>query len=182
MPRKKTFHVLRESRKVGAYDDIPMLPDDIQVQLHLSRNDRPQPFYMVSEKDTLLLLMSGAGAVEFKGTSVDRFALAPGDCVYVPAGAPHRILPAEESVMLRYKPQHPGLEAVAWFCAGCGIELYREVWDAASELSLERYLAVGARFNGEAPLRTCRACGAVHPTIDLTPFRWAEAAREIRAG
>ena len=35
MPRKKTFQVLREAAKVGAYDEMPMLPEDIQVQVHL---------------------------------------------------------------------------------------------------------------------------------------------------
>jgi hypothetical protein len=116
--------VLREAAKVGAYDDMPMLPEDIQVQVHLSRNDRPQPFHQICAKDTLLFLLSGGGAVELKGTPVGRFAMKPGDCVYVPAGAPHRIVPDEESVILRYKSQPAGLEGLAWFCAGCGTELH----------------------------------------------------------
>mgnify|MGYP001549739477 CR=1 FL=1 len=57
MPRKKTFQVLREAAKVGAYDDMPMLPEDIQVQVHLSRNDKPQPFHQICDKDTQLFLM-----------------------------------------------------------------------------------------------------------------------------
>ena len=35
--RKKTFQVWREAVKVGAYDEMPMLPDDKQVQVHLSK-------------------------------------------------------------------------------------------------------------------------------------------------
>jgi mannose-6-phosphate isomerase-like protein (cupin superfamily) len=182
MPRKKTFQVLREGRKVGAYDDMPMLPDDIQVQLHLSRNDRPQPFHLICERDTLLLVMSGAATVEFKGTSVDRFALKPGDCVYVPSGTPHRIVPSEESIMLRYKAQQPGLEGMAWFCEACDAELHREVWDTATALSQDMFSSLGARFAADPALRTCKSCGAVHPAPDLGTFRWAEAAKEIRAG
>ena len=58
--RKKTFQTLREAAKLGAYAEKPMLPDDKQVQVHLSRNDRPQPFYLICGKDSLLALMSGA--------------------------------------------------------------------------------------------------------------------------
>ena len=182
MPRKKTFQVLREAKKLGAYSEMPMLPEDIQVQLHLSRNDRSQPFHSIFGDDTLLLAMSGAAEVEFRAVSVERFSLKPGDCVYVPAGTPHRIVPAHESVMLRYVPQPPGLEAMAWFCEGCGTELHREVWDAAASLSQDMYPAVGARFAADLAARTCKSCGAVHPAPDLVPFRWAEAAQEIRAG
>ena len=110
--RKKTFQALREGAKVGPYDEMPMLPDDKQVQVHLSKNDRPQPFYLICGKDTLLSLVSGAATVEFKGTAVDHFALTPGSFVYVPAGAPHRIVPAETSVMMRYKQMDAGLEGV----------------------------------------------------------------------
>ena len=181
MARKKTFHIFREAKKRGAYDDMPMLPDDNQVQLHLSRNDRPQPFFLVCEKDTLLLLMSGGGAVEFKETSVARFPLKPGDCVYVPAGAPHRIVPEGESVMLRFKAREPGLEAMAWYCAPCGAELHRDLWDTAEHASQDRFAAAAGRFSADERLRRCAACGAVHPPLDLAAFRWTEAAVEARA-
>ena len=52
--RKKTFQVWREAAKVGAYAEMPMLPDDKQVQVHLSKNDRPQPFYLICGKDCCL--------------------------------------------------------------------------------------------------------------------------------
>jgi len=181
MPRKKTFQVMREGRKVGAYDDMPMLPDDFQIQIHLSRNDRPQPFHLICEKDTLLLMMSGAGAVEFKGAPIERFPLKPGDCIYVPAGAPHRIVPAEESMMLRYKPRPAGLEGMAWYCGSCRAEIYREVWDTAAAQSQDMYQQVSSRFAADISLRTCRDCGTIHPAPDVTGFRWVEAAREIRA-
>ena len=148
--RKKTFQVWREAGKLGAYSEMPMLPDDKQVQVHLSKNDRPQPFYLICGKDTLLALMSGTATVEFKGTAIDHFAMEPGSFVYVPAGAPHRIVPAEASIMLRYKQMHAGLEGVAWYCAECDAEIYREVWDTATTLSQAKYEEISSHFAAEA--------------------------------
>ncbi len=182
MPRKKTFQTFREAKKLGPYAELPLLPEDIQVQLFLSRNDRPQPFYTVCEKDSLLLLMSGTGAVRFQGTSVDRFGLRPGDCVYVPAGAPHRFETEVETVVLRFKSDEPGLEAASWYCESCDAELYRETWDAAGAVAQERYQAASTAFNADATLRTCAKCGTVHPATDLAPYRWDEVAAQVRAG
>jgi mannose-6-phosphate isomerase-like protein (cupin superfamily) len=179
--RKKTFQVWREAAKVGAYDEMPMLPDDKQVQVHLSNNDRPQPFHLICGKDTLLSLVSGAALVEFKGTAIDHFALTPGSFVYVPAGAPHRIVPTETSIMLRYKQMHAGLEGVAWYCDRCDAEIHREVWDTATTVSQRKYAEVSSRFAGDAALRTCRHCGSTHPAPDLAGFRWSDVAREIAA-
>jgi hypothetical protein len=179
--RKKTFQVWREAVKVGAYDEMPMLPDDKQVQVHLSKSDRPQPFYLVCGKDSLICLMSGAANVEFKGTSVDHFALKPGSYVYVPAGAAHRIVPAGTSVILRYKQMHAGLEGVAWYCDSCDGEIYRDVWDTEKALSQQKYEEISHRFAADESLRTCRHCGWVHPAPDLQGIRWSEVAREIAA-
>jgi len=179
--RKKTFQTFREAAKLGAYDEMPMLPDDKQVQVHLSKNDRPQPFYLICGKDTLLSLMSGAARVEFKGTGIDHFALRPGSFVYVPAGAPHRIVPTETSVMMRYKQMHAGLEGVAWYCDNCDAEIYRQVWDTATTLSQLKYEEVCSRFAADASLRTCRRCGSIHPAPDLAGFRWSEVACAIAA-
>jgi 3-hydroxyanthranilate 3,4-dioxygenase len=177
--RKKTFQVWREAAKVGAYAEMPMLPDDKQVQVHLSKNDRPQPFYLICGKDSLLSLVSGAATVEFKSTAVDHFALKPGSFVYVPAGAPHRIVPSEPSVMMRYKQMNAGLEGVAWYCDNCGAEIYREVWDTAATLPQAKYEEVSSRFVADSSLRTCRQCGSSQPAPDLAGLRWSEVAREI---
>jgi len=177
--RKKTFQLWREAAKLGAYAEMPMLPEDKQVQVHLSRNDRPQPFHLICGKDTLLALISGAAKVEFKGTGVDHFALKPGSFVYVPAGAAHRIVPAETSVMMRYKQMQAGLEGVAWYCESCDAEIYREVWDTATMLSQAKYEEVSTHFAADSSLRTCRACGSTHPAPDLEGFPWSDVAREI---
>ena len=179
--RKKTFQAWREAAKLGPYDEMPMLPDDKQVQVHLSKNDRPQPFYLICGKDSLLSLVSGAVKVEFKGTAVDHFALTPGSFVYVPAGAPHRIVPTESSVMMRYKQMHAGLEGIAWYCDSCDEEIYREVWDTATTVPQLKYDEVTSRFAADASPRTCRHCGSTHPAPDLAGFRWSEVAREIAA-
>jgi hypothetical protein len=182
MPRKKVFHTFREARKVGPYSEMPMLPEEAHIQVFLSRNDRPQPFYLICEKDSLLILASGSGQAEFKMTAVRDFALSPGDHVYVPAGAPHRFVPAGESVTLRYKAREAGLEGVAWYCTGCDAEIYREVWSTAERLSQDEYLAVTTRFNDDETRRRCGGCGAIHPPIDLSAFPWEAAAQAIRNG
>jgi 3-hydroxyanthranilate 3,4-dioxygenase len=181
MARKKTFQTFREARKLGPYDERPMLPDEIDVQLHLSRNDRPQPFFLICGKDTLIARMSGRGRVEFKGTDVGAFALEPGDYVYVPAGAPHRLVPEGECVDLRYKAQNAGLEGVAWYCPECEREIHREVWDTSETITQEAYSTACERFNADPKLRACRACGAMHPPLDLFGFNWRAIAEEIRA-
>ncbi len=179
MPRKKTFQAMREAEKVGPYDDMPMLPEDLQLQVHLSRNNRPQPFHQIFGKDTLLFLLSGGGAVEMKDSPVARFAIKPGDCVYIPAGVPHRIVPGEESVMLRYKPQPAGLEGVAWYCTNCSTELYRRAWNADTAVSQAMFHEVCHEYLGEATRRKCPKCGVMHPPPDLDGFRWTEAVREL---
>jgi 3-hydroxyanthranilate 3,4-dioxygenase len=53
------------------------------------------------------------------------------------------------------------LDALAWFCEGCGAELYQERFACAD---IERELKVIIeRFNASETLRTCRTCGAVLP-------------------
>ena len=136
---------------------------------------RPQQFYLICGKDTLLPLMSGTATVEFKGTAIDHFAMDP-EARYVPAGAPHRIVPAEASVMLRYKQMHAGLKGVAWYCAECDAEIYREVWDTATTLSQAKYEEISSHFAAEASVRTCRHCGSIHPAPDLASFAWSEVA------
>jgi hypothetical protein len=179
--RKKTFQVWREAAKLGAYAEMPMLPEDKQVQVHLSRNDRPQPFYLICGKDSLLSLMSGAAVVEFKDTAVDHFDLKLGSFVYVPAGAAHRVVPVETSIMLRYKQMDAGLEGVAWYCEGCNAEIYREVWDTATDLSQTKYQEVSSRFAADPSLRKCRDCGSIHPAPDLAGLPWSEVAHELAA-
>src|SRR5487761_1628997 len=147
MPRKARFVAPQEAATRGPYDEYPMLPPGIDPQLHLSRNDRPQPFHLICEHDTVLVVIAGRGKVEFTEGPVRYHMLRPGDFIYVPSGMPHRIVPETESVHLRYKAEHAGLEAVTWYCTGCGSELVRDVWDTADELPPEGYLRAATAFN-----------------------------------
>ena len=157
-----------------------MLPDDVDPQLHLSVNDRAQPFYLICEKDCVLVQMSGSGVVSFRGSAVTSFPSVTGDFIYVPARTPHRIVPTERSIQYRYKAQNPGYEAVCWYCEHCGERIGIQAWDAAVELPQEGYLRACETFNADEERRRC-GCGQVHPPIDLTPYRWAEVAAQLRS-
>lgn len=182
MRQKRQYLTAREAPEAGPYDEFPTFPPGIDPQLCLSRNDRPQPFYLICEHDTVIVQMSGAGRVLFRGGPVNYQTLEPGDFVYVPARTPHRIVPATESVQYRFKAEHPGLEGVSWYCERCGEELWRQVWDTATELPQEGYLRSCRAFNAEAAHRTCKSCGAIHPVLDLSGYRWAEIAASLRSG
>jgi 3-hydroxyanthranilate 3,4-dioxygenase len=180
MRRKNRFETYREAPDRGPYDELPMLELGIDPQVHLSRNDRLQPFFLICEQDTVLVQMSGEGRIEFRNSPVNYFNLVMGDFVYVPGGTPHRIAPRTESVQLRYKAEHAGLEGVAWYSARTGEEISRVVWDTAKELPQEGYLRACRSFNADRTMRTCKATGEVLPEIDLSPYRWAEAATAVR--
>jgi len=164
----------------GPYDERAVVPDSVDLELNLSRNDRPQPFHLICEHDSVLLTMSGSGRVEFKGSAVLYHDYALADVIYVPAGTPHRILPASESVHHRFKLPESELEGVAWYCEACGGEIHRDVWALAEELPQEGYLRACTDFNADVASRRCGGCGATHPTLELDGFRWAEIAAERR--
>ncbi len=179
MIRKKTFMTVREAAQGGPYDERPMLPDEIDPQLHLSVNDRPQPFHLICEKDTMLVLVTGAGQVRFRESNVHFHPAEPGDFIYVPAGTPHRFVPDVTSVVHRYKPRRPGLEGIAWYCDGCDTELKRFVWDTETLVSQAAYQRYCEAFNDSETDRRCANCGAEHERIDLAPYRWAALAGEL---
>lgn len=182
MAKQHMFLTFAEAATSGPYDERPMLPSDSDLQIHLSRNDRIQPFFQICEHDSVIVVMSGEGRVEFKDAPVLRHTYETGDFLYVPAGTPHRIVPATESIHYRYKLPESELEGVAWFCDGCGGEIHRDVWEIADELPQEGFARACREFNAEAANRTCAGCGAVHGEIDLAPYRWEQVAAGIRDG
>ncbi len=173
-----TFEAAKES---GPYDEYPVLPAGIDPQLHLSLNDRPQPFHLVCEKDTVLVQMSGKAKVEMRDSSVLSFNLVPGDYAYIPAGTPHRILPSEPSIQYRYKAEHCGLEAASFYCESCGELLLQDTWDTAVELPQAAYLRVVETFNGDEALRKCTKCSTVQAPVGLAGYRWREIVDELSA-
>ena len=180
MARKKTFHVFKEANRTGPYDERPMLPDSIDIQLFMSRNDHAQPFHLICGKDTLICQISGKGRVDFMDTCINYYPLVAGDYIYVPAGAPHRLVPDGENITVRYKAKDAGLEGVAWYCRNCSNELFREVWDTAETISHEAYLRLTKNFSADLELRTCEECSEVHDPVDVNPYRWEVIAEEIR--
>jgi 3-hydroxyanthranilate 3,4-dioxygenase len=179
MERKRMVRLFEAAREAGPYDEFPVLLPGIDPQLHLSRNARPQPFFLICEQDTVLVQMSGEATVEFKDAPVLYHTAEPGDFVYVPGGTPHRIVPTTESIHVRYKAARPGLEGVAWYCPACGAELWREEWHVADELPQAAYWRACQQFNAAPDLRRCAQCGAEHAPVDLTGIRWPEIAAAL---
>jgi hypothetical protein len=181
MAPDQTYLTYAKAVTSGPYDEQPTLPDSLDLQLTLSKNTRPQPFYLICEFDTILVAMSGRGRVLFKSSSVLQHDYGVGDLIYVPAGTPHRIMPSEESIHQRFKLPESELEGVAWFCENCGGELHRAVWQLADELPQEAYLRTCKAFSADAALRGCSTCDTTHPVVDLAEYRWQSIAEELRA-
>jgi hypothetical protein len=181
MARDIHFSTFAAAATAGPYDERPMLPASIDLQMNLSRNDRPQPFFLVCQHDSVLVVMSGEGRVQFKDAPVLWHSYVPGDFIYVPAGTPHRIVPATESIQYRYKLPESELEAMAWYCEGCGAVLHRDTWELAEEKAQAAYLRACREFSEDLARRTCGSCGTVHPAIDLAPYRWEELNAEVVA-
>ena len=182
MERKKMMHLLREAERcLGSYDEFPTMPAGTEPMPCLSRNRVSQPFFLVSEHDQVVLALSGKSQIELPGASPSRTELDVGDAVYVPAGQASRIVPETASVHLRFKAEPPGWEAAVWLCRQCGEELFRHELDASAAPAQEGYWQACQQFNGDASLRTCRGCAALHPPADLTDIKWLEVAEQIRA-
>lgn len=181
LERKKTLNVFKDARQAwGSYDDYPVGARGTDPMPHLSRNRVPQPFFLVSEEDQVLIQMSGEGTIEFREIAPDRMTLGPGDTVYIPAGVPSRLVPHGENIQIRLKSDplvSKSREAVAWYCAGCGALVHaREL--VPGVLQKQYWDAVQA-FNAEP--RACAGCGEVHPPASLDDIAWLEVATAIRA-
>src|SRR5581483_2616218 len=98
LTRKKMVMAFETARDCGPYDELPVLVEDRDPQLHLSRNDRPQPFYLICSRDTLLAQLAGTATLHMEYSPVRYHRLEPGDVAYVPAGTPTRLVPDGESV------------------------------------------------------------------------------------
>jgi 3-hydroxyanthranilate 3,4-dioxygenase len=174
------LNTFKTAAELSAYDEFPVLAPGINPQVYLSRNDRPQPFYLICERDTLLVQQYGTARVHFMDSSVRWYDVRPGDVTYVPGGTPHRFVPVTESLVARYKADPAGLEGVAWYCEGCSGELDRVEWDTAQELPQEGYLRACRTFNDHEERRRCVVCGRLHPPVDMARLRWEEIAAELR--
>lgn len=173
MTRRRMLHALKVAPELGDYADVPVLPADTDPQIYLAHNTRPQPFHLISERDTVISQLSGIVDVHLRDSTVNRFKAVPGDHIYVPAGTPHRIVPREPGTTIRYLAADAGRLGAAWYCPECEQELHRYEWQHDNDVPPgEVYAAACARFNADKDARTCTGCSAVHPEIDLAAYGW----------
>jgi 3-hydroxyanthranilate 3,4-dioxygenase len=169
--RRKTLNVLKEvALAQGSFDEFPVAPAGVDPAPHLSRNTVAQPFWLVTEKDEVLVTMSGEGEVRFKDAARTTLALGPGDVVYMPARTPSRIIPDGELVQIRLKSVPPFTEAVAWYCERCDELMHSQEFTA--EVPQRSYWNAVTAFNSDVALRTCRSCGQVHAEADIGDISW----------
>jgi mannose-6-phosphate isomerase-like protein (cupin superfamily) len=179
--RKKTLNVFKDARGAwGSYDDFPVGPAGTDPMPHLSRNRVPQPFFLVSEGDQVLIQMAGEGEIQFREIEPRAMRLQPGDTVYIPAGVPSRLLPQGENVQIRLKVEPSVREAVAWYCDGCDGRVHAVELPHTCIVQEEYWRAV-IDFNGDPQSRTCSQCGRVHPPAELGDIAWPEVAAARRA-
>jgi hypothetical protein len=157
---------------LGPYDFWPVLPAGQDPQLHVSLNDRPQPFHLAHEHDAVLVQFSGRASVQFPEGPVRWHQLVPGDHVYLPAGLPYRVITDAPCLQLLMKAEDAGLEAIAWYCDGCDQLLDRTDVDTNEDLVQRHFHSVCSAFNQSTERRTCDRCGTVRPLVDLTSFNW----------
>jgi hypothetical protein len=179
MRRSKEFDILAAAREcLGSYDEWPCLPAGIDPMPYLSRNRVPQPFYLSSAQDRMLVHLGGKGRVEFREASVFYFELACGDFIYLPAETPSRIVPETPCLQLIYRAEPWGQETALWYCSSCDAELHRVRLDGAEVLQ-RAYWAACQTFSADPTARTCTHCGAMQPPLDLTDIRWPDVAAAL---
>ena len=86
LTRKKLVQVFDVAKECGPYDEVPVLVDGRDPQVHVSRNDRQQPFFLICSADTVLAQVSGTATLDLELSPVRYHRLETGDLVYLPAG------------------------------------------------------------------------------------------------
>ena len=179
--RGRFQNVFDLAQEVGLWDERPVAPPFADPQVYMSRGSGQQPFFLVCEKDTVVMQIFGTATAELRYTGVRQTRLEMGDILYIPAGTPCRIEPREESIHLRFKAINPGLEGVTWFCSSCDAEVWRYEFDAGAQPVQQGYLDGCEAFNAGLERRTCGTCQTVHPVVDTARYRWALLAEQLRA-
>jgi hypothetical protein len=165
---------------LGSHDDLPIMLAGTDPMSCVSRNRVPQPFFLVSEHDQVLLLFAGSTRVELRDSEMGHALLKPGESLYIPAGQPSRIVPLSESIQLKWRAEPGGWEAAVWYCPRCDAAVYVKEFNTAQQLPQECYWEACNEFNSDAAIRTCGKCSTVLDPADLGDIRWPDVAREIR--
>jgi len=181
LARQRFANAFALAAEAGPYAFWPVVPAGLDPQFHVSGNDRDQPFHLIHEHDAVLVHLSGRAAVRFPEGPVRQHALKPGDHVYLPAGLPYQVLTEEPSVQLLMKAEPTEIEAVAFYCDGCGTLLHRVDFDTVAEPPQRSYHRICVAFNDDARLRECASCGSTHPLIDVEAFAWPAIADAVEA-
>ena len=63
--RRRQFSILKELPNLRSLDEFPLTDPEIDPQVHVSKADVDQPFFLICEKDTVLVQMTGEGRVVF---------------------------------------------------------------------------------------------------------------------
>ncbi|MBF6569333.1 MAG: hypothetical protein IVW54_10715 [Candidatus Binataceae bacterium] len=180
MERRKATNIFAAvSGCLGSHDDLPIMPAGSDPMTCVSRNRVPQPFFLISVHDQVLVMFAGTSRIELPGSDLGHTELKPGQMLYIPAGQPSRIVPLTESIQLKWRGEPGGWEAAVWYCARCNHEVFAKEFNTAVQLPQEAYWQACREFNADAKARTCSNCGAVSDAVDLSDIRWAEVAREI---
>jgi hypothetical protein len=173
MIRRRAIPAFKAAAEIGSFEDVALIPEDVDPQVELSRNTIPQPFCLIIDEDTVLAQMSGRAHVEMKYSTVNSFRTQTGDNIYVPAGTPHRIVPVEESVFVRYTSNEPVRRGAAFFCEQCGNESYRLEWIHEGAITPRLVYAAAIREFNDTD-RLCSSCGTLADAISLESLGWAD--------
>lgn len=177
--RKNNFNLVREAKKLGSFDDFPMLRPEVDPQIHASANTVDQPFFLSGQKDMVLGQFTGETRVEFVEGPVRYFDLVPGEYAYIPAGAQHRIFATKPGTQVRYKAREPGSETVTFRCETCGKPLFSHSFDATQAPAQAGYQAACEAFNADEEKRICASCGDEAEPVALDQFRWSRVAATL---
>jgi hypothetical protein len=179
--RRRNLNLLDEAEHLCSYDELPLIPAKIDLQLTASRNTKVQPFFFCAMHDMVLAFLSGTGRVEFRNSPLAFSSVKLGDYLYIPARTPHRVFPDSPLITVRYKLCDSGLEAAIWYCDGCEAEVNRYEYDSGCEIPQEQWGRACQEYNSKIELRTCRDCGAANEPLDLSGLRWGEIGEALRA-
>jgi hypothetical protein len=180
MERRKATNIFAAaSGCLGSHDDFPIMPKGTDPMSCVSRNRVPQPFFLTSEHDQVIVMFAGRTKIEMPGSSLASTELRPGESIYIPAGQASRLVPLTESVQLKWRAEPGGWEAATWYCPRCRAEVFSCEFNTSERLPQECYWQICQDFNSDPKLRTCAGCGAVCDPADLSDIRWPEVARDI---
>lgn len=122
-------------------------------------HDDPVEEFFYQLKGDMVLKLHDTGSGEFYDVPIRE-----GDIFLLPAHIRHSPQrPQEGSIGLVIESARPdgALDAVEWYCFGCQALVHRAEVDLVS--IVDDLPPLYAAFYADAVLRTCKACGQVHP-------------------